>query len=57
MDTTTPSGRLMLQLLGAFAEFERALFQERVIAGVRRAQANGIHYRPTTGFSDAGEGS
>ncbi len=43
MDTTTPSGRLMLQLLGAFAEFERALIQERVIAGVRRAQANGIH--------------
>jgi len=43
MDTTTPSGRLMLQLLGAFAEFERALIQEGVIAGVRRAQANGIH--------------
>jgi DNA invertase Pin-like site-specific DNA recombinase len=43
MDTTTPTGRLMLQLLGAFAEFERALIQERVIAGVRRAQANGKH--------------
>ena len=43
IDTTTPTGRLLLQLLGAFAEFERALIQERVIAGVRRAKAAGTH--------------
>jgi len=43
IDTTTPTGRLLLQLLGAFAEFERALIRERVIAGVRRAQAAGKH--------------
>ncbi len=39
IDTTTASGRLLLQLLGAFAEFERNLIRERVVAGVRRAQA------------------
>ena len=43
MDTTSPSGRLMFQLMGAFAEFERAMIRERVIAGVRRAQAAGKH--------------
>jgi DNA invertase Pin-like site-specific DNA recombinase len=43
IDTTTPTGRLLLQLLGAFAEFERSLIRERVIAGVRRAQAEGKH--------------
>ena len=43
IDTTSASGRLLLQLLGSFAQFERALLQERVIAGVRRAQANGVH--------------
>lgn len=43
IDSTTPSGRLMLQMLGAFAEFERELIRERVVAGVRRAQAGGTH--------------
>ena len=43
IDTTSPTGRLLLQLLGAFAEFERALIKERVLAGVRRAQAAGKH--------------
>ena len=43
IDTTTPAGRLMLQMVGAFAEFERALIQERVRAGVARAQTAGKH--------------
>ena len=43
IDTTSPSGRLLLQVLGAFAEFEAAIIRERVIAGVRRAQAQGKH--------------
>jgi len=43
VDTTTPQGRLMLQLLGAFAEFERSLIVERVRAGVARAQRKGVH--------------
>jgi len=43
IDTTTPQGRLLLQLLGAFAEFEKAMIRERVVAGVRRAQLQGTH--------------
>ena len=43
IDTTSPTGRLLLQLLGCFAEYERDLLRERVIAGVRRAQAAGKH--------------
>lgn len=41
IDTTTPAGRLMLQMLGAFAEFERAMISERVRAGVQRARRQG----------------
>lgn len=43
IDTTSPTGRLLLSLLACFAAFERDLIQERVIAGVRRAQAAGKH--------------
>lgn len=43
VDTTTPAGRFSLQILGAVAELERSLIQERVKAGVARAQARGIH--------------
>lgn len=43
IDTTTPTGRLLLHLLAAFAEYERSLIRERVVAGVRRAQAKGTH--------------
>jgi len=41
LDLSTPSGRLMFQIIGAMAEFERALFQERVRAGLRNARAKG----------------
>lgn len=41
LDTSTSHGRLVLQLLGAIAEFERALMLERQIDGIRRAQALG----------------
>ena len=41
IDATTPSGRLQLHLLGAFAEFERSRIQERVRAGLARAKAQG----------------
>lgn len=41
LDLTTPSGRLMFQIIGAMAEFERALIQERVRAGLRNARAKG----------------
>jgi DNA invertase Pin-like site-specific DNA recombinase len=41
LDLSTPSGRLMFQIIGAMAEFERALIQERVRAGLRNAKAKG----------------
>jgi DNA invertase Pin-like site-specific DNA recombinase len=41
LDLSTPSGRLMFQLIGAMAEFERALIQERVRAGLRHARSKG----------------
>jgi DNA invertase Pin-like site-specific DNA recombinase len=42
MDTTTPSGRMIFSVFGAIGEFERNLIRERVIAGQKRAVANGI---------------
>jgi DNA invertase Pin-like site-specific DNA recombinase len=41
IDTTTPAGKAMFQMLGVFAEFERSMIQERVRAGLERAKANG----------------
>ena len=41
LDTSTPSGRAMFQMLGVFAEFERAIIRERVMAGLARARAEG----------------
>src|SRR6266700_3271786 len=41
LDLSTPSGRLMFQVVGAMAEFERALTQERVRAGLRLARMKG----------------
>ena len=37
LDTTTPAGKAMFQIMGVFAEFERAMIQERVRAGLARA--------------------
>jgi DNA invertase Pin-like site-specific DNA recombinase len=41
LDTTTPGGKAMFQMLGVFAEFERSIIQERVRAGLRRAVREG----------------
>jgi len=41
LDLTNSTGRLMFQLLGAFAEFERNMIRERVIAGLNHAKAKG----------------
>ena len=41
LDLSTPSGRLMFQVVGAMAEFERSLVVERVRAGLRNAKAKG----------------
>lgn len=65
VDTTTPAGRFTLQILGAVAELERSLIRERVVAGVRRAQAAGKHcgrprveldLRPAVAMLDQGHG-
>lgn len=37
IDTTTPAGKLMFQVTGAFAEFERSMIRQRVHAGLKRA--------------------
>jgi DNA invertase Pin-like site-specific DNA recombinase len=41
LDLSTPAGRLMFQIVGAMAEFERALIQERVKAGLQNARNKG----------------
>jgi DNA invertase Pin-like site-specific DNA recombinase len=41
IDTTTPAGKAMFQMMGVFAEFERAMIVERVNAGLARARAQG----------------
>jgi DNA invertase Pin-like site-specific DNA recombinase len=41
IDTTTPAGKAMFQMMGVFAEFERAMIQERVRAGLARARSEG----------------
>ena len=41
IDLSTSSGRLMMNMIGAFAEFERSLIRERTLAGLARARAQG----------------
>jgi DNA invertase Pin-like site-specific DNA recombinase len=41
LDTTTPAGKALFQMMGVFAEFERSMIQERVRAGLRRAVSEG----------------
>jgi DNA invertase Pin-like site-specific DNA recombinase len=41
LDTSTPSGRAMFQMMGVFAEFERAMIRERALAGIARARSEG----------------
>lgn len=49
LDTSTPGGRMMFQMLGVFAEFERSLIRSRVMAGLERTKAKGTRLgRPPT---------
>ena len=41
LDTSTPAGKAMFQMMGVFAEFERSMIRERVMAGLKRAKASG----------------
>jgi DNA invertase Pin-like site-specific DNA recombinase len=50
VDTTTPGGKALFQMVGVFAEFERAMIQERVKAGLARAREQGkVLGRPPIG--------
>jgi DNA invertase Pin-like site-specific DNA recombinase len=54
LDTSTPSGQAMFQMLGVFAEFERSMIRERVMVGLARAKADGTRLgRPATVADDA----
>ena len=53
IDTGSPAGRLMLQILGAMAEFERTLIRERTIAGQREAAARGVRMGRALSVDDA----
>ena len=49
IDTTTPSGKMMLTVLAAFAEFEREMISQRTREGLEAARASGVRLgRPPT---------
>ena len=53
LDTMTPAGKAMFQMLGVFAEFERSIIQERVRAGLKRARSEGKRLgRPPPGRTE-----
>ena len=41
LDTSTPSGRMMFQMIGVFSEFERSMISERVKLGLERVKSKG----------------
>ena len=53
IDTTTPTGRLTFHLLGAVAEFERDLINERRNEGMQRAKEKGVQFGRKPKLSDA----
>ena len=51
IDTATPHGKMVFVMIGAISEFEKSLIQERVTAGIARAQQEGVQFgRPRVGF-------
>jgi len=52
VDTATPAGMLMLQMLGAMAQFERSLIVERTAAGQAAARARGVRFGRSRSVSD-----
>jgi DNA invertase Pin-like site-specific DNA recombinase len=51
LDTSTPSGKAMFQMLGVFAEFERSMMVSRINAGLARAKAQGIKLGRPSGMT------
>ena len=52
IDTSTPSGKMMFQMCGVFAEFERGMISERVKAGQDRAKSQGKHIGRPSNLND-----
>ena len=52
LDTSTPSGKMMFQMIGVFAEFERSMISERVKLGLKRVKENGKQLGQPTKISD-----
>jgi len=52
IDTSTPTGKMMFQMCGVFAEFERSIIRERVKSGVARAKASGKTLGRPTNIND-----
>jgi DNA invertase Pin-like site-specific DNA recombinase len=49
LDTSTPAGKALFQMMGVFAELERSIIRERVLSGLARAREQGKHIgRPRT---------
>src|SRR3954470_13910998 len=56
LDTTTPAGKAMFQMMGVFAEFERSIISERVRAGLARARGEGKRLgRPRSRYCSEGQ--
>jgi DNA invertase Pin-like site-specific DNA recombinase len=51
IDTTTPMGRMLVGVIGAIAQFERDLIQQRSKEGVKRAQERGVRFGQPTIFT------
>ena len=53
IDTSTVTGRMIFQICGSLAEFERNLIRERVISGQQRAKSEGKHIGRPSQMTDA----
>lgn len=53
IDTKSPVGRMMMQIIGAFAEFERKLIRERTRAGMKAALERGAKFGRPYGFPES----
>lgn len=54
IDTSSPTGRLMLGIFGSFAEFERERIRERIVAGLAKARRQGTNSAGADGGSPSG---
>jgi len=44
IDTSTPAGKILFTMISAFAEFERSIIRERVVAGMEKAKLRGVKF-------------